>query len=64
MVDYCLEGYRSQGVGRNLIPWRFFDMNNSRQYWAKPELVRLGKLRDVAGNSAINADGVSPNPKS
>jgi hypothetical protein len=25
--------------------------------WNKPELVKLGELKDVAGNKAINSDG-------
>lgn len=39
-------------------------MTKTKPTWAKPELVRLGKIGNVAGNNAINADGVSPNPKS
>lgn len=27
------------------------------QTWTKPELVKLGELKDVAGNKAINNDG-------
>lgn len=31
--------------------------------WTKPELVRLGKLADVAGNNGAIADGASVNPR-
>lgn len=31
--------------------------------WTKPELVKLGELKDVAGSAAINANGASPNPR-
>ncbi|MFM5925064.1 MAG: hypothetical protein ACKOPG_12855 [Novosphingobium sp.] len=31
--------------------------------WSKPELVKLGELKDVAGPNAINADGKSGNSK-
>ncbi|MBP6363267.1 MAG: hypothetical protein KA329_07060 [Novosphingobium sp.] len=27
------------------------------QTWTKPELVKLGELKDVAGSQAINNDG-------
>lgn len=27
------------------------------QTWTKPQLVKLGELKDVAGNNAINNDG-------
>lgn len=30
--------------------------------WSKPELVKLGALKDVAGANAINANGASVNP--
>lgn len=39
-------------------------MNNTKQRWVKPTLNRLGKIGNVAGNGAVNADGQSPNPKS
>lgn len=29
--------------------------------WAKPELVKLGELKDVAGSRAVNIDGQSVN---
>lgn len=32
------------------------------QTWTKPELVKLGELKDVAGANAINANGASVNP--
>lgn len=31
--------------------------SNSAQRWYKPELVKLGALKDVAGSQAINNDG-------
>lgn len=31
--------------------------------WTKPELVRLGKIADVAGNAGAIIDGQSVNPK-
>lgn len=30
--------------------------------WTKPELVKLGELKDVAGSNAINSNGNSANP--
>jgi hypothetical protein len=30
-------------------------MTKTKPTWAKPELVRLGKIGNVAGNAAINA---------
>ncbi len=30
--------------------------------WTKPELVKLGTLKDVAGSNAVNANGSSSNP--
>jgi hypothetical protein len=32
--------------------------------WTKPELVKLGKIADVAGNAVINNNGTSVNLKS
>lgn len=34
------------------------------QAWAKPELVRLGQIGDVAGSLIVNANGTSANLKS
>ncbi|HVR90146.1 MAG TPA: hypothetical protein VHG29_03490 [Novosphingobium sp.] len=31
--------------------------------WTKPELVRLGKIADVAGNNGAIVDGASVNPR-
>lgn len=31
--------------------------------WTKPELVRLGKITDVAGNNGAINDGTSVNPR-
>lgn len=39
-------------------------MNKTSSSWAKPELVRLGKIGNVAGAKAINTDGVSANLRS
>ncbi len=39
-------------------------MTQQTQSWAKPELVRLGKIADVAGSKTTGADGGSPQPKS
>jgi hypothetical protein len=45
----------------------FGDSNVSKtdqaaQRWTKPELTKLGELKDVAGQNAINANGQSANP--
>lgn len=32
--------------------------------WTAPKLTKLGTIADVAGSKSINANGVSPNPKS
>ncbi len=37
--------------------------DQATKLWTKPELVKLGELKDVAGSLAINANGSSPNPK-
>jgi hypothetical protein len=36
--------------------------DQAAQRWTKPELVKLGELKDVAGQNAINANGASVNP--
>lgn len=36
----------------------------TKRIWTKPELVRLGKIADVAGNKSINFNGASGNNKS
>ena len=44
-----------------MIPYseqRTVTKNSSKtNTWVKPELVKLGELKDVAGNKAINNDG-------
>ncbi|MFC0589907.1 hypothetical protein ACFFF7_10820 [Novosphingobium aquiterrae] len=32
--------------------------------WSKPELIKLGKIGDVAGSASANNNGASPNPRS
>lgn len=39
-------------------------MNKPAQTWTKPELVRLGKIADVAGSKTVGGDGGSAQPKS
>lgn len=39
-------------------------MKNVAPRWTKPELVRLGKIADVAGSALVNNNGASANPKS
>lgn len=39
-------------------------MNKPAKTWAKPELIRLGKIADVAGSLSVNNNGTSPNLKS
>lgn len=36
---------------------------NPPQRWAKPELKRLGKLKDVKGSTGVINDGSSINPR-
>lgn len=36
-------------------------IEKSPKRWTKPELTKLGTLRDVAGNRAINFNGSSGN---
>lgn len=37
---------------------------HTAQVWAKPELIRLGQIGDVAGSLIVNANGTSVNLKS
>ena len=39
-------------------------MTKTNPTWAKPELVRLGKIGNVAGSKTVGADGGSAQPKS
>lgn len=39
-------------------------MQKIENRWAKPELVKLGKIEDVAGSLNVTADGKSVQPKS
>lgn len=39
-------------------------MTKNKQTWAKPELVKLGKIADVAGSQVVNNNGTSVNLKS
>lgn len=39
-------------------------MNKSAKPWVKPELVRLGRIADVAGGKTFGTDGGSAQPKS
>lgn len=32
--------------------------------WIKPQIVKLGRISDVAGNNTVNANGVGNNLKS
>lgn len=39
-------------------------MQQNAQAWAKPELIRLGRIADVAGSKTVGGDGGSAQPKS
>ena len=39
-------------------------MKQQTKTWTKPELTKLGKLADVAGNASVSANGASVNPRS
>ena len=39
-------------------------MTKTKPTWAKPELVRLGKIGNVAGSKVVNNNGTSVNLKS
>lgn len=39
-------------------------MTKTNPTWTKPELVRLGKIANVAGSKTTGADGTSAQPKS
>lgn len=39
-----------------------YDRNQPKR-WTKPELKRLGKLKDVRGNAGVIVDGSSINPR-
>lgn len=36
--------------------------DQAAQRWTKPEITKLGTLKDVAGANAVNANGASVNP--
>ena len=42
----------------------FATMTKTKPTWAKPELVRLGKIGNVAGSLVVNNNGASANLKS
>lgn len=39
-------------------------MTKTTPTWAKPELVRLGKIGNVAGSATVNNNGINVNVKS
>ena len=45
-------------------PLEFANMIKTTPTWAKPELVRLGKIGNVAGTNTINNTGSNVNVKS
>lgn len=42
----------------------FATMTKTKPSWAKPELVSLGKIGNVAGSKTVGGDGGSAQPKS
>jgi hypothetical protein len=36
----------------------------NKKVWVRPQLARLGKIADVAGNAVVNNNGASPNLRS